>query len=267
MTLTSVDGGDTLWGMGVYSANSNVSGPWLTIYDTSLRPAIRLSITSTWTIAVQHNVSANATPSWTTLVSVTLTAMSYLVFSIKTGSTKAYALYSNGTLIGEGAFTNAAIGPLSYFRAGQTTNLGYISQIVFSRNIPLVGARLNTRKPSGAGSYSQMTGAYSNLVKTALNDTTGVTSDTAGQISTSAYQDVTVPSGMEMHPEVCVWSRVKHNNTEPTSMKQIIISDSVTTKSANLAVDVGIKNIATVFSGMTPTKFNTAEIGQESTTP
>lgn len=267
-SLTNVTGGDVLWSSFYVGLGSAVSGTWWTVFDAGGRAAFRLNVQSSTTLQLQHNTSATTSPSWIDLSSFSGAGGLYLAFRIKTGADKEFGFYVNGVLISEGDFSNSYIGALSNFRIGSLNSPNAaISQIQFSRNIPLVHARLYTRKATAAGTYQQMTGAYTNIVKTSLNDATGLVSDTVGQITTNQYQDVIVPAGMEMHPDVWIWNRVRNDGGEPSSMKQACIVNSVMQKSDDLPVDIGFQCLPHVLRSMTPALWNSCEVGQESTTP
>lgn len=265
---TTIGGSDTLWCSCYYAASiASNSGAITTVEDVNGRPAFRINVASGPVFSFQHNTSATTTPAWSTLASFSGAAPAYLSFKAKLGSSKEFAFYIGGVLIELGTFSNSLIGDLSEFTIGSISNAAYISQIQFSRNVPLAHSRLYTRKASGAGTYQQMTGAYTNIVKTSLNDTTGLVSSTAGQTTTNQYQDITVPDGMDMHPDVWIWNRVRNDGGEPSSMMQACIVNSVMQKGDDMPVDIGFQGLPHVLRSMTPALWNACEVGQESTTP
>lgn len=264
----SVSAPDALCGMCLFHTESGGgSGPILTILDEGDRPAIRVFNETGIRIQLQRNTSGTGTPSWQVLAEGSSSGSIYIAFKVKFGASGEYALYINGDLSGSGSFSDTLPGPLARFTSGSSNTTSYISQFQFSRNKSMVNARVLTRKASGAGASSQMTGTYADINKIFPNDSTAIISDVVGQISTFTYQSVTVPEGMEMDGDVWLWQRGKNDESEPSSMKVLDITDSVTTKSANLPFDVGFQQMPAVFDNMTPEKWNSGQRGFESTTP
>lgn len=265
-SAVSVSDGDVLWCSCYCGGEGGATGSWITVLDNSGRPAVRIFADGSPMTRLQHNTSATPTPSWVDLASFSRSSNSYIAFRIKTGLSKEFGFYIDGVLIMDGPFTNSLIAPLSQFTIGSINIASGISQIQLSRNVPLVHSRLLTCKANAAGTYQQMTGSYSNIVKTAINDATGIISDTLGQITTNNYEDISVPTGMVMHGQVWIWNRVRNSGGEPSSMKQACIVNSALQKSANLPVDVGFQGIPHVLNSMTPVLWNSCEVGQESST-
>lgn len=251
---------------------TNLIGAFITILDTGGRPAIRIAGEVESGAALQHNTSSNTTPVWTTLSSFpSIGLKGYVGFDLVTGSDKSFVFFVGGSIVSSGPLTNT-FGPLSSFTIGMQNNSAYISQVIINKDLSATGARLMTRKADGAGSVSGMTGVYTSLVKTSINDSTAITSDTAGQISTFSYQDFTTPTGL-IPRGVHLWTRGKNDGTAPNELKGVCRISSTNYASPAMGTVSGFgpllarfpKNPATS-TAWTDATFNSAEFGLESAT-
>lgn len=222
---------------GASSGSYDIIFPGLS--DINGRPIFRLA--KVWpspAILVQINNSTNATPSWVNVGTGTTIFSGY--FDVKFDTDAAtLTFYVNETLIDTvsiiAAFADVAYVDLHYAHWAAGT---CISQVLVTEDINTLGARIKTIKPSAAGPVQQMTGAYGNLVKTAINDTTAVISDAAGQLALYEYGDVTVPEGMEIGG-VWQWMRARHDGTSPNDLRAAMRVGSTDYFSGQLGVDVG----------------------------
>lgn len=271
---TTIPLGETAW---VHlNLFSNTTASYLALLDTTGRPILRVARPSSSTsITLERNTGTAASPAWVVLASYGFS--SYASFDVdfyfKTGSSKECGFYINNSLISTETFTDASVAALASFTAGPSTGDNFVSQILITENKPTVGAKVWTRKASGAGSVSGMSGVYTSLVKTALNDTTAIVSNAALQVSTFAYQDVTTPSGM-VWGELWVWSRAKNDGSAPTGLNGIARVGGVNYSSPLMqgmgsgfnGLPVRWKNNPATSTKWTDATFNAAEFGMESVT-
>lgn len=275
---TTIPTGETIWMhfYGVTVATSSAFVPLSVISDTSGRPCFRVSYGTlgNTTVNIEVNGSTGLTPSWTVAASY-IGFDGYLDVGIFTGTTKKVQLFVNGNFISEAPISQVGSGgykEVVFTSSGTNFHTSYISQILITENKPTVGSRVWTRKPSGAGALQQMAGAYTNLVKTALNDTTAVISNAADQTATYQYQDITIPTGMAMG-EVWQWTRTKTDGVSPTNLQSVCRVGSTDYTTANMSgMTAGFNglpgrwplNPATTTKWSAST-FNAAEFGMKST--
>lgn len=246
---------------------------YFTLYDTADRPSIRLTKDASSNLNLQCNTSATAVPAWSTVVSYGgFTSNSPCDVVFDTGVSKALSLFVSNNLAGSGVAT--IVGADSkYMISGGGVTSNVVSQILVTENKPTIGAVVWTRKASGAGSNSGMAGVFSNLVKTAINDTTALVSNTAGQMSTFTYQDLTTPSGLEWG-EVWLWSRAKNDGASPTGLNAVSRVGSTNYQSPPLSgISGGFLSLPARWkvnpatsAKWTDSAFNGAEFGMVSTT-
>lgn len=216
-----VSDGETLHVMGFINLGAAGTASIVTVFDENGRPAFRLFRASSPASALQaeHNTGV-ASPVWTTVQSFPAFTRGYFAASFKMGAVKEVTLFALDNFIGTSAVVNAAIAPLSYATLGSSNSTAYISQIGFSRDIPLVGGRIRTIKPTADGAVQEMTGSYTALAKTAINDATAVVASAGGETSTFEYADYTIPAGLEV-ASVFVTTRARVDGVDVMGLQTV----------------------------------------------
>lgn len=273
---TAIPVGETVW-LHTYVSRSLSSGTatLLTLQDTSLRPCIQCMLAASGSVlTLQYNSSTTSTPVWVAAASFG-NFLGYIDVAFMTGPSPKAQLFVNGSFVGESPVSQ--VGSVGYdsltFGPGSAANTMYISQILVTENRPTVGARVWTRKANAAGAVSEMTGAFGSLVKTAINDTTSVTSNAPLQTSVFAYQDVATPVGMAWG-ELWVWSRAKNDGAPPANLKGVVRVGTTNYESpAMTAISGGFNALPSRWptnpatsAKWTDSSFNAAQIGMKSET-
>lgn len=240
--------GETIWMthfLGTWASSS--IGESLKLTDINGRPNLRIWCSGPFMVSVQQNTSVTTTPVWETVVSRAQSPESYVTVGFFTGSEKLVKLYVNGEFVAQGNVSNVGTGGYdcaTFGPAGNSASSIFGSQFLITENIPTIGARVATIKATANGAMQQMTGGYANLIGTAINDTTAVVADAVGEVSTFAYQDITVPSGMQLG-EFWMWQRVISDGEEPANLQSACRASSTNLFTSNLSgVDVGSNQVA-----------------------
>jgi hypothetical protein len=167
-----------------------------------------------------------------------------------------------------GTFSASILTRVDNIAFGISTNTTYhLSQVLVSVGISLVNSYIACLKASGAGSNSAMTGAFTDVNETILNDSTVVSSNTAAQRTTFAITDLPAISGLTIGAEQRHAFRA--NNTGgagPQNLKPVIRqSGTDTVGSAVSGMALGFKAFYVPYT-LTYTQINTAgfELGWES---
>lgn len=286
LTPTTVVAGETLFAhFEIYAALSGVAGAdggGVQLKDSSGFPWIRLSrlITNDPNLlALYVNTGTGASPTWTLLDTsfATSSGLQDFVFDIEVtiGSPHSVKLYFNGNLIRSGTFTNANftnIAEVHYGNLNRTSSQVNYSQLLTTRGISTIGAKVKTIRPTGAGANTGWTNTYTAVNEVVNNDTTLQNAATAGLKSTHAMGDVSVPSGFEIKT-VFHWLRAKNDGTGPTNIKSVLRSGGVDYSTENLSniglayAPVGARyNTDPVGANWTQSVWNAIEAGYEAAT-
>jgi hypothetical protein len=245
LSATTVVTGETLWVHFEFYNLSTVSyttgGPWV-IYDSSGFPWFRFGATATSTIGnFEYNSGTGASPVWTVVGSTWDWAgqTRYTVdIKLTLGSPHAFEFSVGGTLILSGTFTQASFTNAAYLvLKGMYSNLGSgtaYSQILCTRDISTIGAKVKYCRATGAGANTGFAGAYTDVNEQVNSDASAESSATAGQKTTHAMGDVTIPSGSEIK-SVFHWLRAKNDGNAPTNLKSVLRSGGVDYSTGNLA--------------------------------
>lgn len=128
-------------------------------------------------------------------------------------------LYLNGVLHSSYSWTNAYATGIQHVRIGKQsyslTVTSYVSQVIFATE-DTRSMRLATIAPTGAGTYSEGTGTYSDIAETVLNDSNGWTSATADQKFSWNFADLSQTMAIKA---VVLSSRVSRSDTGPQAMR------------------------------------------------
>lgn len=267
--------GETLWLRfdGYYSggsANINMA----VLVDNSDQMLFRIRVNSSTVTRIAYNSGTLTTPSWTQLgTDITTTSGTRYTWVLKltidaAGTAHAYEFYKDNVLALSGTFSMSLLTRVDAVKFGDTSNVGcYISQVLASVGISLVGSFCAALKASGAGSNSGMTGAYTDVNEVTLSDATVVSSNTAAQRTTFAIADLPALSGLVVGTEQRHCFRANNDGgSGPQNIKPVIRQSGVdTVGSAVTGIGTGMSTF-NISYGLTYTQINAAgfELGWES---
>lgn len=182
----------------------------------------------------QRNTGTLAAPAWTQVGSnITLTSSTRGTFVIRlyidpAQTDHSVTVYLGGTEQFTATFASTLLSEVHGVVAheGQGTADGLnISQVLATVGINLVGSSCSSLKASGAGTYSEMTGAASDVNEVGVNDTTLVTSGTAGQKTTFAMSDLPALAGRTLGSEQRHVFRANNDGgAGPSNLKGVVRS-------------------------------------------
>jgi hypothetical protein len=280
LTETTVVSGDTLYLHVVSrqsSGNSSVGNvilfygsdgyPWLSVRNPG----------TTGNFQMFYNTGTGPAPVWTAtgtpfIAGTGATLLTY-DFQITLGSPHSVTAYVNNSSLMTTTFTLANLTNIAKieFTAVNSTATQNYSQILITRNIPTVGAKVKTIRATGAGSNSAWTGAHTNVNEAVNSDATVDTTGTPDLVQTYAMADYTPPEGYVIK-SIWQWLRAKNDGATPLNLKSVLKTggtDYVSTNLANMTIGfapVGIKydtNPATS-GGWLSADWNASEIGYKS---
>lgn len=275
--------GDTMWMHCdfVYGGTSGVA-PILTWHDVNGFPWFAISGGNPG-IKPQYNSGTGAAPVWTNAQTAPVGYAGSpdvrVPFDVKLtlGSPHTYEVYHGNTLVLSGSFTQAGFTTAAQVRiTGNASNM-YCSwsQILVTRNIPTVLAKVNARSASAAGTTNAWTGAYTDANETPMSDVNFLTSAVVGDKFTFAWQDAAaLPAGFGIR-SVFTWSRAKISGAAPNNLKHVIRQGGVDYDSAvNVAgINYGLGPVGINWGlnspggpAWTKTIFDALEIGGKSAT-
>lgn len=197
-------------------------------------------------LSVQVNNSPT-TVAWTNILDMSYYAgLATYDFSITEVTSGNYSLkmYVGNTLVNSvnfsspylsGTVNRINVGGANSSSAGANSGL---SEIIITENIPTVNANVRTIKAESSGFADDWTGGYTDVVKTEINDATGISSSTSGQIELFTYRDVLVPVDKEIR-DVWLWNRAKSSGSPPTRMKSNVKVGANIYSSPQAMLDVG----------------------------
>lgn len=274
---TTVVTGQTLWFHTVFTTPSfSSSNMVIRFYDSSGFPWFGVMGGSSGSnLRLVYNTGTGASPVWTVLATLTGAVNDYalttLDIKLTLGSPHAYEVSINQNLATSGTFTQASFADTAKVRLGYSAYTSYFSEILITEGISTVGARVKYTTATGAGANSDFSGTASDINEQICNDTTNISSGTAGQISTFAWGDVTLPSGYAIK-DVFIWSRGKNDGASPTNLKTVIRASGTNYASANMS-GIGTSYGSLLYrtdtnpatsAAWTSAGFNAVEIGFES---
>jgi hypothetical protein len=192
------------------------------------------------------------------------------------GSPHQYEVYHANSLVMSGTFTAAGFTSCSQVQlTGNASNM-YCSwsEVLVTRNIPTVLAKVNSRVASGAGNVNNWTGAYTDVNEATISDATLLSTVNVGDKFTFAMQDAAaVPTGFGIR-SVFQWSRAKVSGAAPNNLKHVIRQSGVDYDSPNVAgINYGLGPVATNWGANAPgggawskTIFDAIEMGAKAAT-
>lgn len=268
--------GETVWSRfdlyysgGSYNVNAAI---WVNESDQHL---FRFRIVSNNVGAIYYNSGTLATPVWTQLgTNVTINSATRVKIDLKlvidaAGTAHVYELYANNSLLLSGTFSMALLTQIDAIRFSDTSSTStHISQVLVTVGISTINSFVPSIKASGAGSNSDMSGAFTDVNETVLNDATVVSSTTAAQRTTFAMGDLpALPTGAVIGAEVRHVFRANNDGgASPQNIKPVIRqSGADTVGTAVSGLGLGFGPFMTAYS-LTHAQINTAgfELGWES---
>lgn len=236
---------------------------WLSLRNTG----------TTDTYGLFYNSGTGASPTWTQIgsntQSITNAAVVDIDIWITLGSPHSASWAVNASLKDTGTFTQGSLTSLSKvrLRGSAAIGMGY-SELMATTGISLVGAHLYSSKPTGAGSNSGWTGAYTDIDDVAIGDTDAITSGTAAQRSTFAYANVPTLASNEALGEVFLWTRARNSGGAPSNVAPVRRTSGGTDNvgSSFSGISGAYSSLLTRYSGLSETEFNGSEFGVESAT-
>jgi hypothetical protein len=197
--------------------------------------------------------------------------------SINSGGLHGLRLFHNNNLIPTmvGTFANAGftnIGDCVFACPNRFTTI-YLSEVIMSENLPTIGAHVKTCRATGAGNYSEWTGAYTDVNEVGDSDTTINQSDTVGQKQSYPMGDVATPAGYVLR-SIFYALRAKESGVAPTGVKAILRTGGTDYLSPALpSLDLGYNGVPWRWDidpstgvAWTDAGFNAVELGYESET-
>lgn len=242
LAAASVVSGETFWfHKTVYSTNSAIySGiNLILLMDNSGNPWVSVRGMGSGLAALHYNSGTGGSPTWTQFGS------SFNWFSgtlrpvdlrVTLGSPHSASFYIGDTLVASGTFTQAAFTAIRATRISAMYDLSsqHYSQIMATRGISTIGAKVKTLRATGAGSNSGWTGAHTNVNEAVNSDATFDSTAAAAAKQSYALADLTVPSGYTLGTPFH-WLRAKNDGAAPSNIKSLIRSGGTDYSSANLA--------------------------------
>jgi hypothetical protein len=243
LSATTVVSGESLYCHFVFykaSGSSDTNQDMIVIYDSSGFPWFRIATGgSSNTLVAQYNSGSGASPVWTSLhAQITFSTVTLLTFDIKVtlGSPHSYEFAIDGSLQASGTFTQASFtnAAKAQLTAIHNSTLSHFSEVIFSRDINLVGARLKTLRASGAGTNTGWSGAYTDVNEAVGSDATLQSAGSAGLKSTHAMGDVTTPGGSTLQT-IFHWMRARNGGGAPANLKSVLRLSGVDYSTGNLS--------------------------------
>lgn len=225
---TSVVSGETFWfhfevsmEIDFIAANTNL----IVLRDSANNPWVALRAITGNTLGLYYNSGTGDTPTWTRLGTGSFTRVNGLRshdIRVQLGATHTAEWFVSNSSLASGNFTQAG---LTNLRRADCTGIAipYYSQLMITRDVSTVGAKVRYRSASGTGTANAWTGSHTDINETTLNDSTLMSSATADQVFTFNYLDIAAVSGLSI-AAVFVGSRVRNDGTSPVNFQAAIRS-------------------------------------------
>lgn len=278
-TPTNVVAGETFWGHGeLYSDGMQSITDYFAACDSAGNPWARLQSGAGGypQYGLFVNTGTVGSPVWTqkganfTISNSVLHRLDIKVTIDAAGLAHSATLYLDDAQVATGTWANAGLTTLQklkYCGANVGGSNAHWSQIMITEGMSTVGGKVDYNLATGAGNSSGLTGAYTDINETILNDTTVLTGGAAGLKSTFAYGDVTVPATYSI-AAVFVATRAKNDGSG--NIKSVVRSGGADYSSANLVgISAGYAPIVARYDAnpaggaWSAANFNAAEFGIE----
>jgi hypothetical protein len=252
------------------------------LLDSDGYPWIALRTVSTsYVYGLFYNSGTGPSPVWTQIGSnFTLTAgvRGPIDVEVTLGSPHEANLYVGSSLIAGGTFTQALFTEIAEVQFTAVSNSGtadtnvILSQMLMTRGISTLGAKVRYARATGAGANTGWSGTFSSVNTAIGSDATLQSGVTAGLKSTHAMGDVTIPSGFEIK-SVFHWLRAKNDGSGPVNIKSVLRQSGVDYSTGNLSgVGLGFDPVGARYdtdplgTNWTQATWNAIEAGYEAET-
>jgi hypothetical protein len=242
LSATTVVSGETLWvHFEMYNLGTNFStGAVVTIYDSSGFPWFRIVSASGGVMQPQYNSNTGASPTWTAVGdSLTIRGQTKFVWDLKLtlGSPHSFEWSLGSVKQSYGTFTQASFANAASARFSSTggTSGTAFSQILATRDITTIGARVKYCRATAAGANTGWSGAYTDVNEAVGADGTLQSAASAGLKSTHAMGDVTMPGNANKFRSLFHWLRANNNGASPQNIKSVLRSSGVDYSTGDLS--------------------------------
>lgn len=269
----SVTSGETLNTLHYFyhQNNTTTAGFIFRFVDGSDQPWLAFrSTTSSGVYGFYYNSGTGASPTWT-LIGSTFSLASATLFAINInltiGSPHSAEIFVDGVSKASGTFTQSSLTAIDAVALTTSANSDRFSEVAATVGISLVGGHVFYGKPSGAGSNSGWTGAYTTIDDVGVDDTDLISSGTAGQRSTFAYANLPTLAAGYTIGDSFMWTRAKNDGTAPTNVKPVRRDSGGTDNvgSSFSGMGVGFADFLTRYS-VSAAEYDASEFGVESAT-
>lgn len=278
LSSTTVVTGETLWChlefYGDATTSTTAVAAWV-VEDSSGFQWFRCINSSSTIMQWQYNSGTGASPVWTNVGTTwDWTGQTRYAIDLKLtlGSPHSFEFSVAGSLQASGTFTQALFTNAAKFRIhGMGTAGTQYSQLLCTRDLPTIGAKVKYCRATAVGANTGWAGAYTDINEQLNSDSTAQSAASAALKSTHAMGDVTVPSGSEI-VSVFHWLRGKNDGTSPNNIKSVLRSGGVDYSTGNLngigtsfgAIGARYDADPATSSNWTQAGWNAAEAGFES---
>lgn len=227
-----------------YVGNSGYDQMLPGLVDINGKPILRIA--NVWpssVVCVQANTSTNATPVWTNLgTGISRSSVNGNYDLIYDTATKEVSFFKDEAFVETVTISGTWAAP-AYVQLFKSHAFGgtCVSEVIAWEDASTVGARLKTIKANASGSVNTMTGSYTNVAKTAINDTTALISDAAGEEALFNCNDITLPDGYQLGG-FWVATRARNDGTSPDDLSAQISVSGTPFESSALGLTTGFTN-------------------------
>lgn len=214
------------------------------IVDINGKPILRVG--KVWPssyVRVLANTSTNATPVWAGVgTGIGASAINGNYDLIYDTATKEVSFFKDEALVETVTISGTWAAP-AYVQLFKSHDFGgtRISEVIVWEDASTVGARLKTFKANAAGSVNTMNGSYTDVAKTAINDTAALISDAAGEEALFNCNDITLPEGYQLGG-FWVATRARNDGTSPNDLSAQISVSGTPFESSALGLMPGFTN-------------------------
>lgn len=279
LSAATVISGESLWfHYECFNSGSNwpINIAHLTIYDSSGFPWLRLLTRSVGNIGVDYNSGTGASPVWTNVggtFAISASVRFAIDLKLTLGSPHTFEVSYDGSLGASGSFTQALFTNAANARLAPKTNgqSGLVSQLMATRDISTIGAKVKYIRATGNGANTAWTGVFSDVNEAIGSDTNINAAPTVALVETHAMGDVTLGAGFEIK-SVFHWLRAKNDGSSPTNIKSVLRASAVDYSTGNLsgmgfsyaAVGARYNTNPATLANWTQADWNAIEAGYES---
>lgn len=278
MTPTTVANGHTLYWHAYLATHAFNGSNFWTLYDSDGNPWLRIRVQQdTSNMFLEANTGTVVSPVWTQL-GATLTpifgnhAFDFVVTVGAAGVHEASVYLDNNATATLGTWTQALFTDAAEVRltSAGTASFPFVSQVMATMDFSTITGHVYTCRATGAGTYSEWVGTYTDVNEAGDNDTTNNYVSTTGAKQSYPMGNVTVPNGYNI-PGVFYWLRGKNDGSSPPSnIRKLAVSGGTEFDgAANLpGISVGYSSLGSRYdvdpnttAPWTETTWNAVELG------